>query len=74
MTTEPTDERLLLLAQIALEGVRMTPEAQEIATVERLQGILTTAIRRSAVGGGQHRYIALSGHVVATPNPFLPST
>lgn len=61
---EPTDEaRLLLLAQIALEGVRMTPEAQEIATIDRLQRILTNAILRSAVGDAQRQYIVISGYV-----------
>lgn len=67
MTTEPDTERLLLLAQIALEGVLMTLEAQEVATMERLRAILGYAQYRSKHGRAQAMYHVERGADGSTP-------
>lgn len=56
MPIAPDETRLTLLAQIALEGVRMTPEAQELASMERLETILDAARYRSRYNRAQAEY------------------
>lgn len=56
---EANTERVVLLAQIALEGVRMTPEAQELASSSQLTDILSVAQCRSAHRESQATYYVI---------------
>jgi len=51
-------ERVVLLAQIALEGVTLSPEVQDACSTATLRAILDVAVRRSARGLEPMQYVA----------------